>query len=163
MHMMINSPTPFSKKSRFSISLDQQSGILNGLIYCMSMSRTTKMYWKDHTDNLFLILIMLFEKTKRGLEPVSLPWFVHDFWRNIFLTLYFINLPNFITWLSLLYDILGNKCLIVNCRPVCDVIKFEINHSFLTKSFLTTTQEKINNIFVIFKRLSLKQIKPTFL
>ena len=42
--------------------------------------------------------IKLFYKIKRCLELLSLPHFVHDFWRKIFVTLYSISWPNFIAW-----------------------------------------------------------------
>ena len=42
--------------------------------------------------------------TKRGLELASLPHFLFDFWRKIFILLYSINWPtiNFTIFLSLL-------------------------------------------------------------
>ena len=39
----------------------------------------------------------------------------HDFWRKIFLLLYSINWLNFIVWLPLLCEILGNMCIIIFC------------------------------------------------
>ena len=47
--------------------------------------------WDAHLQH-----IKLLQKTKRGLELVSLPHFLHYFWRKIYLTLGFINWPNFI-------------------------------------------------------------------
>ena len=49
-----------------------------------------------------------FKKIKGDLELVSLPHFLHDFWRKLFLLLFFINWPNFFVWLPLLPEILGN-------------------------------------------------------
>ena len=48
---------------------------------------------------------LLFEKTNRGLELVSLPQFLLDNWRKVFLTLNFINWPNFIACLPLFLEI----------------------------------------------------------
>ena len=79
----------------------------------------------------FYIIKSFFKKIKRELKLVSLPHFLHDFWRKIFLTLHFINLTNFIDWLPLLLKILGNICTVIICCPVCDVINFEINHSLI--------------------------------
>ena len=56
-----------------------------------------------------------FLKTRR-LELVSLPHFRHDFQRKIFLLLYSTNWPNFIVWLSLLREILGN--MYCNCSLI---------------------------------------------
>ena len=44
----------------------------------------------------------LFEKTKRGLESVFSPHFLHDVWEEIFLMLDSINWLTFIVWLTLL-------------------------------------------------------------
>ena len=58
--------------------------------------------------------------------------FLHS---KIFMLLYSINWPNFIVWLPLLCEILGNMCIVVACEPDCDVINFEINLIFLIKPF----------------------------
>ena len=68
----------------------------------MSKSRTTIIYWNEGISLLFLLHIKLFKKTKRRLKLVSLPHIMHGFWRNIFLTLHYINWLNFIVWLLLL-------------------------------------------------------------
>ena len=39
-----------------------------------------------------------FLKAKRSLQLISLPHFLHDFWRKVFFLLYSINWPNFIVW-----------------------------------------------------------------
>ena len=73
--------------------------------------------------------LKLFWKAKRGLELVSIPHFLLDFWRKLFLTLHFVNWPNFIaSWLPWLLEILGNMCIVIRCWPVCDVINVEVNH-----------------------------------
>ena len=118
------------------------------------------------------------KKTKKVLELVSLSHFLHDFWRKIFVTLHFIKWPNLIAWLPLLLEILGNMYIIVICCPVCDILSFEINHSFLIKLFfyITKSQDKNVNIsrtkralnmkwkifFIVFKGLSIVKncLKP---
>ena len=122
--------------------------------------------------------IKLFQTIERVLELVSLPHFLHDFWREIFLLLYSINWPNFIFWLLLLREILGNLSIVIICWLVCDVIDFEINLIFLTKPFLQWPKNQDKNlnflwmkrafkikyktVFIIFKVLSLKQMKNYF-
>ena len=71
-------------------------------------------------------------------------------------------------------------CIVIVCYPGCDVINFEVNLIFLIKLFFSTwpkSQHKNLNImrtkktikmkqkifFIIFKRLSLKQIKQFYL
>ena len=66
--------------------------------------------------------------------------FFTPFWvnisRKIFLMLLDINGPNFIAWLPLLLEILNNIYIVITCCPVCDVINFEINVSFLKTGLL---------------------------
>ena len=45
--------------------------------------------------------------------------------------LYPINSPNFIFWLPLLLEILGNLCIVIICCSVCDIMNIENKHSFL--------------------------------
>ena len=86
--------------------------------------------------HLLLPYIQLIKKTKRGLGLDSLPHFLHDFWRKMFLMIYFANWLNFIAWLLLLLETLCNMCIfIICCAVVCDAINFEINHSFVIKPF----------------------------
>ena len=54
--------------------------------------------------------------------------------------LYSIDWPSFIVWLPLLFEILGNMFIVTIFCPVCDVINFEINHSFLIKAFFYITK-----------------------
>ena len=82
-----------------------------------------------------------FQKRKRGLELVSLPHFLHNFWRKIFFTFHSLNWPNFIACLSLLLVILCNMCIATVYWPGCDVISFEINLIFLIKSFFYLTKK----------------------
>ena len=63
-----------------------------------------------------------FNFSEKGLELLSLQHFVPDFSRKMFLMLHSINWPNFIVW-------------------CCDVIKFEINSTFLIKPFRYMTKK----------------------
>ena len=106
-------------------------------ICCMSKSRFT--ITLKLTCSFAFTFLKLFKKTKTGLELVSLPHFLHGFWRKVFLTLYFINWWNFIAWLPLLLEILGDMSIVTICCPICGVINFEINRSFFIKpSFYIT-------------------------
>ena len=51
----------------------------------------------------------------KGLGIVSLEHFVYDFSTRIFLMLYSINRPNFMVWLPLHLEILGNMCIAIVC------------------------------------------------
>ena len=98
--------------------------------------------------------IKLFDKIKIGQELVFLTRFLNDIQRKIALTLYFINWPNYIVWLPLLLAILGNLCIMIICFPVCDIINFETNLSFLIKLFLYITKKSGQNC----KQLKKKQL-----
>ena len=56
----------------------------------------------------------------------------------MFLMLYYWS--NFIVWLPLVLDILGNMCIAIVCFPGCDLINFEINLIFLIKQFFYRTK-----------------------
>ena len=57
-----------------------------------------------------------------------------------------INWPNFIAWLPLLLEILGNTCIVIICFPVCDVINFEFNLNFPLKLFPTWSKKLEQNL-----------------
>ena len=63
------------KNSELSISLDQQSEVSHNFLL---------LYVKVGNFHLHLFHIKLFWKVKRGLELVSLPHFLLQFWGNIF-------------------------------------------------------------------------------
>ena len=56
------------------------------------------------------------------------------FQEKMFFMIYFTSWSNFMAWLTLLLEILGNMHIPVNCFPGFDV-KFEINLIFLIKPF----------------------------
>ena len=71
-------PRPFSKKSQLSISLDQQSKVLCSL-FLYAKLKTIKIHLNLVADPLLSPHKAFLKKTKRGLELVSLPHFLHDF------------------------------------------------------------------------------------
>ena len=71
----------------------------------------------------------VFSKIIRGLELVFLPHFSRNFWRKILLLLYSINWLNFTVWLPLIWEILGNMCFAIVCKPGCDVMNVDVNLS----------------------------------
>ena len=129
------------------------------------------MYWNQATCCLFLPHIKLFEKIKRGLGLASLSHFLYNFWKKIFLSLYYINYPNFIACFSLFCKILSSMSNPVVCWPVFDVMNFEMNFIFLTKPFLlhdkkVKTKSEISwgrNKLLRWKGLSMNQITQHFL
>ena len=85
----------------------------------------------------------LFKAIKWGLELVSLPHFLHKFWRVIFLLLYSINWQNFIVWLPLICEILDNMCIAIVCKPGFDLMNFEFNLFFPIKAFFLFDQNVV--------------------
>ena len=89
------------------------------------------------------------------------------------------NWPNFIAWLHLLLEILDKRCIVIICCLVYYVINFEIISSYLSSRFSTYPKSydksanhwrtkrafnmKDKAFLIIFKRLSLKQTKSSFL
>ena len=82
-----------------------------------------------------------FDFLDNGLGIVFPAHFVYDFSIQMFFTLYSINRPDFIVWLSLLLEILGNMCFAILCQPGCDVMDFEINLIFLIEPFFLHDQK----------------------
>ena len=87
-----------------------------------------------------------FDFSRKDLRLASLPHFVYNFWRKMFFMVYSINWANFIVWLSLLREILGNICLVIICCPVYDVINVEINCPFFTKPFFYISKSQEKNV-----------------
>ena len=117
-----------------------------------------KILSNEAVDKLLLPHIKLFSKAKRGLELVSLPHLLHDFWRKIFFLLYSINWPSFTVWLPLLPEILCNICTAIVVNQVdCDVINFEINLIFLIKSgFFYDQKVKTKNSNILRRKRTFK-------
>ena len=94
---------------------------------------------KLQTTCLYLIYSFCKKKRRSGTSfPASFSvWF---FKKNISLIL-FINWPNAIVWLSLLYEILGIIWIVNVCKSGCDVISFETGLKFLIKSFFLYDQK----------------------
>ena len=102
---------------------------MHSLCILYAKLRAIEIYLNYPADHLLLLLIKLFKKTKRVLELVSLPHFVHDFWRKIFS--YYILLTDQIS-------LSGCFCFVKYWAIYgLDVINFEINLIFpINPSFL---------------------------
>ena len=126
-------PRSFYKKSKLSISLDQQSKT-SLILYLLFVH--VEVYQNILTLRCLALGFTLYIK-KRDMALVPLLHFLHEFWRKLFLMLCSINCPYLISWLLLPLEILGNMCIGIICCPVCDVINFEINLSFFIMSIFT--------------------------
>ena len=81
------------------------------------------MWWKSKFQSQLL--------TKQRCWPLAFT-FYKAFLKRIW--------SNFTVWLPLLLEILGNVYIVIIYCPVCDVINFEINYSFLIKPFFYVTK-----------------------
>ena len=94
---------------------------------------------------VFTFLYWLFDCVEKRLEKkaivvskfMTLEWttnnyiahIAHDFWRKVFLTLYFINWPSFIAWFFL-----GYMWIVIICCLVSDVSR-DVNISRTKRAF----------------------------
>ena len=97
------SRTSCHKKSK---SLDQQPELLWSLFLLYIQVEAYQNLLKLRCWSLAFTSIKTLNKV---WNLVSLPHFLHDFWRKIFFTQNFIYWPNFIVWLSSLLEILGKN------------------------------------------------------
>ena len=103
-------PWPFSKKSKLSISLDQQSKVLYSLFLLCARLRTIKIYWNWATYHLLLPYMKLFFQSESGTSlTVS---FSASFFKKKKFILYSITRPNFIVWLPLLRERYWAICIL---------------------------------------------------
>ena len=110
-----------SGKSKWSATWFHSISISLKLAYNRNKLFKNLHYWSRDMLNFHFL--------NKGLGIVSLANFVNDFLAKMFLMLYSINWPNFIDWLPLLFEILGNMYITIVCSPGCDVMDFEINLS----------------------------------
>ena len=101
-----------------------------------------------------------------------MPHFLHSFWRKKFITFYSIKWANFIVWLPLPLEILGNMC--IGLREKCPNMEFFLGRIFLYSDWTqeNTDQKKLciwalftqccNCLLSRFWRYNL-EINPSFL
>ena len=140
------SSTPFSKKSKLSISLYQTVSNFIQFVFIVFPSRRLPDVIKLKCWPLVFASYRAFSKIKERLELVFLPQFLYDFWRKIFLMLYSINWTNLITWLSLFLEILGTMCIAIICFLVYDAKNFGITLAFLSSRNEKSQDKHLNVI-----------------
>ena len=94
-------------KSKWSAAWFQYILIALKLGYSRNKLFKTLHYWCRDMLN--------FDFLDKGLGIVSPAHFVYDFSSKMFFMLYSIKWTNFIAWLSLLLEILGNMCIVIVC------------------------------------------------
>ena len=114
--------------SLISIYFDSSQLAINKKKLCNTLD-----YWFRDMPN--------FNFPGKGLGLVSPSHFVYNFSRKMFLMLHSTNWANFIVWLPLLLEILGNMCITIVCKPCCVVNKFVIDLIFLIELFSCMTKK----------------------
>ena len=104
-----------------------------------------------------------FDFLEKGLGIVFPVHFMYDFSRKMLLMLYYVNWTNFITWLLLLLEILGNKCIAIVCFPGCDVINFQTNLIFLIGPFFYMIKKSDKNWNILGTKRAFKVKKAFFI
>ena len=94
-----------------------------------------------------------FDSLHQDQGIVSPPHFVYNFSTKMLLVLYSINWPNFIAWLPLLLQILGNRCVAIVFFPHCDLMDFEINLIFLIELLFLYNQKAMKKSYWEWKEL----------
>ena len=125
-------PDPFLKNQNWAYLWINSLKFYTGCFDCMASWWLSNYFETKLQTTCFHLILSFFKKIRRGLELVSLPRFLHDFWRKIFLLLHFIiNWTNFIVWLPLLCEILADICIAIVCNLDCEVKNLEVNFIFL--------------------------------
>ena len=57
-----------------------------------------------------------------------------------------MDCSNFIVWLPLLCEILGNVSIAIVCKPGCDVMNFEVNLILLIKPLFLRDQKVVTKL-----------------
>ena len=89
-------PDPFLKRSNWAYIWINSLKFYTVCFYSISSWGLSKYIETKLQITCFYLILSFFKKIKRGLELVSLPHFLHNFWIQIFLLLYSINWPSFI-------------------------------------------------------------------
>ena len=132
---MAEIPDPFLKNQSWAFLWINSLNVYTFFFYCMTNWGLSKyIETKLQAACYYLTFIKSSYKTRRGLKLVSLPQFLDDFWRKIFLLLYSISWQNFIFCLALLRGILGIMCITIIHLPVCDVISFSSLYFYMAKN-----------------------------
>ena len=113
---------------------------------------TTEIYWNQDADHLPLPHIKSSQKTKRDLELVSLPHFLHDCWKNIHIFLLFYYLTKFPSPVAITPRDIGQY---VYCNYLLTRLwrlNLAVNLIFLIKPFFLYDQKVKTKIWVSSER-----------
>ena len=129
-----------------------------------TISGNMQSFKNDKKNSYFIlkalfVLIFLYSYILIFLYPyilVTLPHFLYDFWRKIFLCLYSINWPNFIFCLPLFLEITVNTCIVIAFVPVCYVINFKNYRCYQAFSYIFNQKNQEKNVNILRTKRALK-------
>ena len=128
---------------------------------CMSKSRSTKIILDLRCWLLFFSLKRAFSKDKNRSGTSLLASFFQNFWRKIFSGCILLNKQNILMIFYTSWDIGHYVYVVIIYFSVCEVINFEINISFLIKSFSCIKCKYLKNEKSFWDEI--KSIFPSFL
>ena len=134
-------PDPFLKIRNWAYFWINSLNFYAVCFYCKSKSGNCRDILKPKCRPLALTSCKAFliDKERPGTSlPAS---FSPLFFKEQYFSCYVqVNWPNFIFWLPLLLEILGNMCIVTNYFSVHEVTNFEMNLSSLNKLFSYMTK-----------------------
>ena len=117
---------PFLKKSKLSMSVDQQfeasCSLFSLYVEVEDYQNILKLRYSSLAFTSYKAFLIN-KKRSENSSPVSFSiWFLK---KNMFHVMFYsINWRNFIVWLALLFETFGNMFIVIVYNPVCDVINF---------------------------------------
>ena len=118
-------PAPFVCKELSTASIKKWNFWSKLLIFWICNSKALQICPNQHADPLRFPSTWGSLKFKKGPELVSRPHFSHNFLRKNFILWYYINWPNFITRLCLLFKLISKMCFVFYALAFDDVMSFE--------------------------------------
>ena len=95
-------PDPFFKNQNWAfIRINSQQFYTVCFYYIVYWQNILKLRCKPLAFTSYKAVL---KNKKRSENSPHLPYFLHDFWRKIFLTSHSIKWPKFIVWLTLFYE-----------------------------------------------------------
>ena len=106
------SPRPFLKIEHISRSI---AWIFIQFVFILCLSRGQQKHIETKVLPLVFSSYKAFLKNTKRLRTSLLALLLHDFWREIFLTLYPFSLRNVVVWMPLFFEISCNTFIVIVC------------------------------------------------
>ena len=134
------SPRPFMKNQNWAYLWINSRNVIKFDFIVYSSQGLPKYIKTNVLTTCICLIYKAFSKEKKRSGTCLPTLFFAWFSRKIFLTLYFINWPNFIGWFPLLLEIF-NMCILIIYCSLFDVMNFEMHLTFAIKPFFYITKK----------------------